>query len=217
MKANYDCAGNKIFLADEMMQPDQEYDQAIYFQTGGVGDGAVDVRIFNRDGSEAGNCLNGMRALSDLLHTQAGIKGKIRFLLNGIVLAESWEDETSKGVTVDFPKYQPGEVGKPDRVVLGNEHLVHWRVKESVSLPHDYIPRINEEFILDRKEKDIFAIVYEKGVGETASCGSGAVAIGYSAFQRYGQCESYIHYPGGELQVQIGDSKIYLSGRTKRL
>jgi len=146
-----------------------------------------------------------------------GVRGRIKFLQEGLLLAETFRNQEETGVMVDFPRYEPGEVGTPDKVHLGNEHHVHWKVNEVVNVPMNYMPKENEEYVLNRHERDIFAIVYEAGAGETLSCGSGAAAIAFSAFQRYGQRESFIHYPGGELHVQIGDDKIFLSGRLRRL
>jgi diaminopimelate epimerase len=108
------------------------------------------VRIYNRDGSEAGACGNGMRCVSWVasgttgrnafkFETGAGVlealvtdtgriavdMGRPRFGWRDIPLAQPFEDTTA----IDLSIAQPGgvpELASPSVVNVGNPHAVFW-------------------------------------------------------------------------------------------
>jgi diaminopimelate epimerase len=56
--------------------------------------------------------------------------------------------------------------------------------------------------------------VHERGVGETRSCGTGAVAAAYAALRADGRDAGsvVVEVPGGRLSVRIGDGTTVLTG-----
>jgi diaminopimelate epimerase len=56
--------------------------------------------------------------------------------------------------------------------------------------------------------------VHERGVGETASCGTGACAVGAVALKRAGldTGECKVDVPGGTLTITVTDETLYLTG-----
>ena len=87
------------------------FDQLLYFQNGEM----PELRVFNADGSEANNCVNGLRCVAflyDLKNTYIQIKSR-RFLVN----------KTSNGATVK------GELPKVEKIrdyfviKFGNNHI----------------------------------------------------------------------------------------------
>ena len=64
---------------------------------------------------------------------------------------------------------------------------------------------INENFIKTR--------VYERGVGETDACGSGALCLfNYLYMEKKVNTPMTILFPGGELDMEYINSEIFLSG-----
>ena len=67
-------------------------------------------------------------------------------------------------------------------------------------------------------KKFIQARVYERGVGETNACGSGALCMFYYLYDNNRvENNSIIIYPGGELEMSIKDHKIHLKGQVTYL
>ncbi|MCC7197167.1 hypothetical protein IT413_03135 [Candidatus Peregrinibacteria bacterium] len=214
MKAKYDCAGNIIVLLDNLSnKTDDEFDQLIKFEI--VSDKNVSVNIFNRDGSKAKNCLNGLRALMNLLSLKYEIFGPTEFSQDNILLAVGITVKNQSEISIKHPAIEPGGTKSIDHVTLGNEHLVNWIIGDVVKIPSNYIPKLNEEYVYQMTDNILKTRVFESGVGETGSCGSGAVAVGVSAFNRYGLTESVIDYPGGKLQVKICGDLVSLRGPTQ--
>src|SRR4030042_1356429 len=110
-------------------------------------------------------------------------------------------------------------------VSLGNPHAVHFIEKSVADFPlselgpivehHSIFPqRVNFEVtkLLSRREKR--ARVWERGAGETLSCGSGTCAVAITAkLHDYIDSPVEIALPGGTLSVEWdGKGEVYLSG-----
>ena len=120
-------------------------------------------------------------------------------------------EATFHGVT-----YEGGAAG------MGNPHLVLFvddpdtaRVTQhGPRLEHDarFPQRTNVEFVVVETRDRLRMRVWERGVGETLSCGTGACAAGAVAHRR-GLVDSAltVAVPGGELRLRLGDT-IVLGG-----
>ncbi len=110
-------------------------------------------------------------------------------------------------------------------VSMGNPHAVSFLSHQVADFPlsrtgpkienHPIFPeRVNFEIarVIDRK--NVEARVWERGVGETLSCGSGACAVAVAAIMRgYTDREVDIILPGGVLTVDWEMAgRVYLSG-----
>ena len=72
---------------------------------------------------------------------------------------------------------------------------------------------VNIEFFNKIDNENISARVYERGVGETQSCGSGAIAMYLVINKLYNIYSNLvIRYPGGKLTVSSNDNLFQLSG-----
>jgi len=109
-------------------------------------------------------------------------------------------------------------------VSMGNPHCIVF-VDDVQSIPVDEIgPKIennpffpektNAEFIQIINNKELNFRVWERGVGETLACGTGACAALVAAvLNKKTDQEATIHLPGGDLDIRWADDKhIYMTG-----
>lgn len=74
--------------------------------------------------------------------------------------------------------------------------------------------RVNVEFIRPETDGSISMRVWERGVGETQACGTGATAVGAAAV-RLGLAESpvTVHLLGGDLEIEVApDWRVVMTG-----
>ena len=86
---------------------------------------------------------------------------------------------------------------------------------------------VNEKLFPDGVNVEIYQIVsrnyikarvYERGVGETDACGSGALCI-FNYLNKTDQIDnnSYVMYPGGDLNLRFENNNLYLLGEVRYL
>lgn len=164
------------------------------------------VRIFNADGSEVGQCGNGLRCVA-LFAKQHGLSDKnvIRLALRERVVAAEVLDNNEVKVDMGKPIFEPREIPfrrdqkalsytlnmgeqrlKVGAVSLGNPHAVI-QVESAEDCPVAEIGAaiqadgifpegVNVGCMQVVADDEIKLRVFERGVGETAACGSGACA-----------------------------------------
>lgn len=116
-------------------------------------------------------------------------------------------------------------------ISMGNPHAVIYTNELSDELIYNYGPEIechscfpqktNVEFIKVLSEKEIAMRVWERGCGETQSCGTGACASVVSGIinELHGK-DIKVHLPGGELQVQWNGGEqdhVFLTGPVRKV
>jgi len=124
-------------------------------------------------------------------------------------------------------KINPEQTFKITCVSMGNPHCITF-VDDVQSIPVDEIgPKIenhslfpektNVEFIQVVNRKEINFRVWERGVGETLACGTGACAALVAAvLNKKTDREATIHLSGGDLDIQLAnDGNIYMTGPAK--
>ncbi|MGC9367251.1 MAG: diaminopimelate epimerase [bacterium] len=199
--------------------------------------------VLNQDGSRAEICGNGLRCLSMyiykylnpphsiIIETDAGLSYSNLISLNrqtGII--ENSFPRTSS----ELPSYLPEAESFPAKLVIG-EHLYYFYLV-SVGNPHAvlFVERPNEfdlsgfyfkacrehEFfckvnlsIVNVQKEQIVHRIYERGVGETLSCGSASVAV-FVVLNKLNKADNKItlKHRGGQLQVERRNDNIYLIG-----
>ena len=178
------------------------FDQLLYFQNGAM----PELRVFNADGSEANNCVNGLRCVAflyDLKNTYIQIKSK-RFLVN----------KTSNGAIVkgELPKVE--KISDYFVIKFGNNHIAKSCVnidgfklqeeyeKIKTSKPYNEIKDFNMSVF--KICEDIIKIrTYENGTGETLSCGSATISVAYALSKELNSNELKILSRGGDTIVRI--------------
>ena len=85
---------------------------------------------------------------------------------------------------------------------------------------HKFFPRkANVEFVKVCDEHDAKVRVWERGVGETRACGTGATATAV-ALVRTGRCVSpvTVELPGGRLEVEVKpDWRVFMTGPAEEI
>jgi diaminopimelate epimerase len=185
----------------------------------------------NADGSIAEMCGNGVRVFVRYLLEHGLAEGpEIAVATRGGVKTVSVagdELRVDMGPAVFGPTSQASVEGftwPGQAVSMGNPHLVCQlgddAELEALELFHQ--PRfdagvfpdgVNVEFVVGAAPH-VKMRVHERGVGETASCGTGACAVAVVALRhaglQTGECK--VDVPGGTLTVTVTDATVFLTG-----
>jgi diaminopimelate epimerase len=224
------------------------FDQALVLNSPRRTDSALFYRIFNADGDEVEQCGNGARCIAALLHHRGLTREGAITLDSpaGLIHARIGADERVS-VNMGVPNFDPRSLpftveGEADSyplqvggstvaigvVSLGNPHAV-LTVDSVESAPvatlgpliegHARFPRrVNAGFLELVARDNVRLRVYERGAGETQSCGTGACAA-VAVARRRGQLDAQVrvNVRGGELQVNWSGpgEPIWLSGPTE--
>jgi diaminopimelate epimerase len=224
------------------------FDQALVLEAPRRADSAVYYRIFNADGDEVEQCGNGARCIAALLHRRGLTRdGAITLESPAGPIRARIETGERVAVDLGVPDFAPaalpftapreadsyplevaGALVEIGAVSLGNPHAV-LTVPSVDEAPvatlgpaierHPRFPqRVNVGFLEIVARSEVRLRVYERGAGETRSCGTGAcaaVAVG----RRRGLLESQVQVGvrGGELQVNWAGTgeHIWLTGPTR--
>jgi diaminopimelate epimerase len=232
-------------LADERTGPG--FDQLMWITASDDPQHAAAYRVFNADGSEVGQCGNGVRCVAAVL---AGTKGhRQSFTLSspsGPIEARV-DDDGLVSVSMGSPMFEPQAIPfvaaeRQDRYELdvdgngydvsvlsmGNPHCVI-QVDDVATAPvgalgpsiecHARFPaKTNVGFMCIRGRDRIDLRVFERGVGETAACGTGACAA-VVAGQNLGLLDADVNVrlPGGQVVVSWhgGSAPVWLTGNAE--
>jgi diaminopimelate epimerase len=208
------------------------FDQALMLESPRDARCRAFYRVFNSDGTEVEQCGNGARCVAALLYSRAPQLGREFLMgsTGGTVQARVREDGTVS-VDMGIPNFDPhslplraayeaptysleadGAAYEFGAVSIGNPHAV-LRVSSVSTAPvarlgprieghADFPQRANVGFMQVIDPRHILLRVFERGVGETLACGTGAcaaVAVG----RRWGLLdeEVKVDLPGGTATV----------------
>ena len=183
------------------------FDQLLYFQNGAM----PELRVFNADGSEANNCVNGLRCVAflyDLKNTYIQIKSK-RFLVN----------KTSNGATVKGELPIVEKIHNYFVIKFGNNHIAKSCENiDGFKLHEEYEKIRTSKTYNEIKDfnmsvfkicEDVIKIrTYENGTGETLSCGSATISVAYALSKELNSNELKISSRGGDTIVRILDNGV---------
>jgi len=224
------------------------FDQALLLEAPRRPDTAVFYRIFNADGDEVEQCGNGARCIAALLHHRGLTRdGAITLDSPAGIIGARVEPTGHVSVDMGIPNFDPaslpfhapheadsyplevdGRTFDIGAVSLGNPHAV-LTVAAVAAAPvatlgpaierHPRFPqRVNAGFLEIVARGEVRLRVYERGAGETRSCGTGACAA-VSVGRRRGllDAEVRVSVRGGELRVNWrgAGERIWLTGPTQ--
>jgi diaminopimelate epimerase len=201
------------------------------------GDGALwfmDYR--NADGSIAEMCGNGIRVFARFLldrdlvsgpvveiGTRSGLKvatalpdGRIRVSMGPVVVgSRSVVVTTADGA--DFNALT-ADVGNPHAVSFADDlDLLPLYVPPRCDSAEEFPDGVNLEFVRKLGPQHLAMRVYERGVGETHSCGTGTVAAAAAARVHDQDLTPLpvtyrVDVPGGTVEVELTEHEAYLTG-----
>ena len=190
------------------------------------------LRIFNADGSEAELSGNGARQAILYMRRQ-GWTDKDSFAIEspaGVITPTIIDEHRctismgqAKLQSVDFPSggpdgkgiitvdgrelsFQHVNVGNPQCVIEVGDELDRIDIaKLGPPIEHSSLfpNRTNVSFIRIDSASDVTARIFERGVGETLSSGTGACGAAVAAGLRGAQASVTVHLEGGDLEVTV--------------
>ena len=189
----------------------------------------------NADGSIAQMCGNGVRVFVRYLldeglasgpvvdvATRDGLKratvlpdGRVRVAMGPVrVDPDPVRVRTVDGHTFDAV---PADVGNPHAVSFCPDPEALDLTRAPVWEPEAAFPDgVNLEFVAPLGERQVRMRVFERGVGETRSCGTGTVAVAAAAQARLGPVATPVTWvvdvPGGRVEVELTREGAYLTG-----
>ncbi len=239
-------AFNDFAVVDRRNAPDmpspEKFARRLCDRRGGVGcDGLILIepsiaadarmRIFNADGSEAEMCGNGLRCAVRFL-SEAGAGKSFRIETGAGILAaevlsagETYQVRTQIGVprfaprTLSFPNAAYVEVGNPHVVIFERTLDVIDLVQAATKLQPSFPAGVNVHVAVVTDRHRLDARHWERGVGLTRACGTGAAACAAAAI-RFDMAESPVdvHVPGGVLTIEwAGAGEAFLTGPAVRV
>lgn len=221
------------------------FDQLLVVEPATTAEAEFNYRIFNADGGEVENCGNGARCFARYVREKGLTQSdNITVMTSTGMLTLTVNKDSSVTVTMETPGLHPRQVpfladtvadryellvgderfqvgvasmGNP-HVVLSVESIENVEVDRLGPLieSHERFPeRVNVGFMQVQGRDEISLRVFERGVGETLACGTGAcAAVVVGINQGLLDREVKVHLQGGDLDVRWVDNHapIYMTG-----
>lgn len=221
------------------------FDQLLLVEAPTRKDTAFKYRIFNADGSEVSQCGNGARCFAKFVKNQGLTdQNEFWVETNSGRIMLSVLDDGQVRVNMGVPQFSPehiplavaaeqeqytlefeGETLLFSALEIGNPHAV-FQVDSLSDAPvealgtylqsHSLFPeRVNVGFYQRLSGHEIKLRVFERGVGETKACGSGACAAVIAGYQQGVLAQNVrVNVLGGCLQIETkgADSPVTLTG-----
>jgi diaminopimelate epimerase len=224
--SRWDAQGNIYLVTEESLTP--ELVRARVDGADGIieafrkGDDWVEIAIWNPDGSRAEMSGNGTRIAARWLAEQTGAdrvavrvgprEVRARMLAGGLVEQDLGEVSIGSPEEVSGITLVAVDVGNPHAVVEGDPAVLP-RVGPLLEVHERFPRRTNVQVARAVADDVIEARVWERGVGETASSGTSAVAVAAV----FGISPVTVRFPGGDLEVRFEESRAYLTGPARRI
>lgn len=183
--------------------------------------GGPTMELFNADGSRAEMSGNGIRCLAMAMVDAGLAEPKMTVHTDAGDKTVTVDDDGWVSVDMGMAKIDPKDVGVAF-VNMGNPHTVvevedlsKVRIAKQAA---EWVGR-NVEFVVIGPGTDHLSMrVWERGVGETLACGTGACAAAAAAFV-WGKVGNFVtvKQPGGNATVRLEGNTIILSGPAEHI
>ena len=192
----------------------------------------VKMHYYNNDGSTAELCVNGIRCVAKYALDNSIVDSNVVTVVAPIGNIKTNIKENIVSIEVSTPTYEKNKLLIDGleciKSNIGNPHLLvevdnvdKFDLEQFVKKVYEtkeFEKGVNVEIFNLFDKKIINARVYERGVGETDACGSGAVCMFYYLYNtNQVNNNSLIFYPGGELEMSIEKEIVKLSGEVTYL
>ena len=170
-----------------------------------------EVLVFNSDGSEADNCINGLRCIAFLY----SLNNVTVYIKDHKFVVRS----TQSGAEVSGALPIVNKNSNYHVINFGNNHIAReYPDIEKINLESEYIKlRSSKEFeeiknfnfsIYKKSKYNIAIRTYENGTGETLSCGSATVSVAYALLENTNKKELLFTSKGGKTKVLIDNESV---------
>jgi len=217
-----------LLVEDERLTPERARELSAQHQTDGVVEVVsvegveAEIVIWNPDGSRAELSGNGTRIAARWLADRSGA-GEVRIrvgqrvtrarISGELVEQELGRVEVGPAERLHGIEFVPVSVGNPHAVVEGDPAEIE-RIGPLLERHARFQDGTNVQVARVDGPGRVTARVWERGVGETSSSGTSAVAV---AAATQGEGETSVTFPGGTLRVTISGGKASLTGPAERL
>jgi diaminopimelate epimerase len=218
--SRWQAQGNVYLVTEEPLTAD-----AVRTQVGDA-DGILEVKdrgrdwleiaVWNTDGSLAEMSGNGTRIAARWLAEQTGAdivtvrvgprEVSARMLGGPLVEQELAYTVGEPGIAAGY-RYTPVDVGNPHAVVEADPAEL-LEIGPALETHPRFPNRTNVQVARRVDDSTIEARVWERGVGETESSGTSAIAVAAA----FGAEDVKIRFPGGDLHVRLDGAHAYLTG-----
>jgi diaminopimelate epimerase len=201
--------------------------------------------LYNADGTRPETCGNGLRCVAKLVTDRGHVKGDAFVIETDAGKCPTTVEKVggkvvrarvhmgvptivARDVAIPIDVPEKGTIVKGTLVDVGNPHCVVFVDDERTAPVETLGPRIekhrlfprgtNVEFLAVRAGR-VHLRVWERGVGETQACGSGACAAATAAVARgLARFPVRIELPGGTLEIDgDGQGGVFLSGPVEEI
>jgi len=196
---------------------------------------ACEMQIFNSDGSESATCGNATRCVAKIIFDEDSSKNKIKIKTQAGILDCFRINEDLIKVNLGVPKVVDSKINLEGfefiHIDVGNPHAVSFvesipqdeiffKAGQKVENNLQYFPqKTNVEFAKIINDSLIEVRVFERGVGETLACGSGACAVGFSAIYKnlIKNTAVTVRFKGGDLLIEFDGINIFMTAGTQKI
>lgn len=224
--SRWDAQGNVYLIGTDSLSPERvpaEVEDADgILEVLRFGNDWLEIVIWNPDGSQAEMSGNGTRIAARWLAEQThaptvtvrvGPRSVTARMLDGdLVEQDMGEVFVLPPETVDGITFTAVDVGNPHAVVEGDPAELE-RIGPLLETHERFPQRTNVQIGRRAGAAEIGARVWERGVGETASSGSSAVAVAAA----FGCQPVKVRFPGGPLDVRFEGLRAFLTGPARRV
>jgi diaminopimelate epimerase len=180
------------------------------------------MELWNADGSRAEMSGNGIRCMVHAAIDRGLAAGPIvRVATDAGIKVVSQRPSDGRGVmrfSVDMGAVKVVRCDEHEAEVdMGNPHLVILDADEDLATLGRRHPDVNVELV-GGKGDEITMQVWERGVGETLACGTGACAAA-AAMHAWGRTSTKVtvHQPGGSAEVELDGDIAVLTGPSQHI
>ena len=188
----------------------------------GVDGADAEIAIWNPDGSRAELSGNGTRIAARWLADRTGaaeVRIRVGKRVTGARIRGELVEQELGPVEVGPPErlegvdFVPVSVGNPHAVVEGEPAEIE-QIGPLLETHPRFPGRTNVQVARRDGPGGFTARIWERGVGETSSSGTSAVAV---AAALGGEGEMEVRFPGGLLRVRIESGQAYLTGPAEQV
>ena len=223
--STYTGPTSEIQIISLVADSDYDVDGVIFVES--INNQTVKMHYFNSDGTTAELCVNGVRCTAkyaydndlvteSMITVQAPVGTLIATIEDSIVkVSAPTPTYMDKPIYIDELSGIKAEIGNPHLLVEVDEvdSFDLQSFSKKVAMSNTFPDGVNVEIYQIINENFIKTRVFERGVGETDACGSGALCLfNYAYSEKKVLNPTTILFPGGELDLEYKNEEFFLSG-----